>query len=155
MRLLTTEASPDPAATQKTAASHAGVPVKIVSSITPVNGNRPTVTLAKIDPATASLADFTVIEASNLTGVDTTWSPEYTYSTAYHEPAYDSASLSSLIQGFAADPGAKSTESQAYLRNYFPGDVSALIQFAWPQYTCAMSHGSGASFAACACGTAK
>ena len=155
MRLLTTEASSGPAATEKAATSRAGVPVTIVSSITPVNGNRPTFTLAAIDPATASLADFTVIEASNLTGVDTTWSPEYTYSTAYHEPAFDSASLSSLIQGFAADPGAKSAESQSYLRNYFPGDVSAIIQFAWPQYTCAMNHDSGAGFAACACGTAK
>jgi sphingomyelin phosphodiesterase acid-like 3 len=127
-----------------------GVPVKIVSSITPVNGNRPTFTLAKIDPATASLADFTVIEASNLTGVDTTWAPEYTYSTAYRQPAFDSASLSSLIQSFSADPAAKSAASQAYLRNYFPGDVSALIQFAWPQYTCAMT-GDPAAFAACAC----
>jgi sphingomyelin phosphodiesterase acid-like 3 len=152
MRLL----SPGPSSTETaTAATPTGVPVKIVPSITPVNGNRPTFTLASIDPATANLADFTVIEASNLTGDGTTWSPEYTYSTAYHQPAFDATSVSNLLQGFAADPGAKSAESQAYLRSYFPGDVSALIQFAWPQYTCAMTHDSGASFAACACGTAS
>jgi len=154
MRLLTAEAA---ASTQRTTdngqltTTPLGVPVKLVPSITPVNGNRPTFTLATIDPATANLTDFTVMEASNLTGIDPTWAPEYTYSTAYREPAFDSASLGSLIQGFAADPSARSAASQAYLRNYFPGDVSALLQLAWPQYTCAMSHDSGAAFTACAC----
>ena len=151
MRLLTSDAPPASAATETPALSRTGVPLKIVSSITPVNGNRPTFTLAKIDPATATLVDYTVIEASNSTGIDTTWSPEYTYSTAYRQPAFDSAALTTLFQGFSADPGAKSAASQAYLRNYFPGDVSAIIQFAWPQYTCAMTYDSGASFAACAC----
>jgi sphingomyelin phosphodiesterase acid-like 3 len=89
--------------------------------------------------------------ASNLTGIDTTWSPEYTYSAAYHQPAFDAAAVASLISDFQADPAAKSAASQSYLRNYFPGDASALIQFAWPQYTCTMSHDSGASFTACAC----
>jgi sphingomyelin phosphodiesterase acid-like 3 len=154
MRLLTAEAA---ASTQRTTdngqltTTPLGVPVKLVPSITPVNGNRPTFTLATIDPATATLVDFTVMEASNLTGIDTTWAPEYTYSSAYHEPAFDSASLSTLIQHFAADPSAKSDTSQAYLRNYFPGDVSAVLQFAWPQYACAFNHDSGAAFAGCAC----
>jgi sphingomyelin phosphodiesterase acid-like 3 len=154
MRLLTPETA---AITQPTTdigqrtTTPLGVPVKLVPSITPVNGNRPTFTLATIDPSTATLTDFTVMEASNLTGIDTTWAPEYTYSAAYQEPAFDSASLTTLITGFAADPSAKSTASQAYLRNYFPGDASALLQFAWPQYTCAMGHDSGAAFAACAC----
>jgi sphingomyelin phosphodiesterase acid-like 3 len=131
-----------------------GVPLKIVASITPVNGNLPTFTLASIDPDAATLVDYTVIMASNSTGA-ATWSPEYTYSTAYHEPAFDSASLSSLMHGFATDPGAKSVASQAYLHNYFPGDFSAIIQFAWPQYACSMDHDSGQSFTACACVAAK
>jgi sphingomyelin phosphodiesterase acid-like 3 len=156
MRLLTVEVPPGSApAEMPTTSIPAGVPVKVVASITPVNGNRPTFTLASIDPASANLVDYTVIMASNLTGVDTTWSPEYTYSAAYHQPAFDSASVSSLIAGFHADPSAKTPESQAYLRNYYPGDVSAMIQFAWPQYACSMDHDSGASFAACACSALK
>jgi sphingomyelin phosphodiesterase acid-like 3 len=131
------------------------VPVKIVASITPVNGNRPTFTVASVNAATATLTDYTVFEASNLTGVETTWAPEYTYSTAYNEPAFDSASLTKLVAEFQADLQAKTPESQAYLRNYFPGDVSAMIQFAWQPYACALTHDSGASFATCACGGAK
>jgi sphingomyelin phosphodiesterase acid-like 3 len=131
------------------------VPLKIVASITPVNGNRPTFTLAVIDPATATLLDYTVVMASNLTGADTTWSPEYTYSTAYHQPAFDAAALSNLITGFQSDPAAKTAASQSYLRSYFPGDLSAIIQLAWPQYACSLDHDSGQSFAACACASAK
>jgi len=66
-----------------------GVPLKIVASITPINGNRPTFTLARVNPATATLADYTVFEASNLTGIATAWSAEYTYSSAYHQPAFN------------------------------------------------------------------
>jgi sphingomyelin phosphodiesterase acid-like 3 len=139
--------TPEPA----TAVTPLGVPLKIVASITPVNGNRPTFTLAKIDPASATLVDYTVIMASNLTGVDTTWAPEYTYSAAYRQPAFDAAAVASLISGFQADPAARTAASQAYLRNYFPGDLSPILSFAWPQYACSMSHDSGAAFAACAC----
>jgi sphingomyelin phosphodiesterase acid-like 3 len=140
---------------RRTRSATIGVPVKLVASITPLNGNRPTFTLALINPVTATLVDYTVIEASNLTGVDTTWELEYTYSKAYGKPAFDSASLTSLIADFQADPTVQSSASQAYLRNYFPGDISAVIKFVWPQYACSMDHDSAVSFSACACAAAK
>jgi sphingomyelin phosphodiesterase acid-like 3 len=150
MRLLTPDDGP-----QARITAVSGVPVKIVASISPVNGNRPTFTLASIDPATATLADYTVFMASNLTGVAAKWAPEYTYSTTYHQPAFDAASLAKLIRGFQSDPSAKSPASQAYLRNYYPGDVSRAIQFAWPQYACTLEHDSARSFTACACAAIK
>jgi sphingomyelin phosphodiesterase acid-like 3 len=164
MRLLTpsndglagTEATPAPAEGKKVSVPMpGGVPLKIVSSITPVNGNRPTFTLASIDPSTATLVDYTVMMASNLTGIDTTWSPEYTYSTTYHQPAFDSASLGTLMTGFQADSTAQTSASQAYLRNYFPGDASSVIKFAWPQYACSLDHDSAADFTGCVCAPAK
>ncbi len=133
-----------------------GVPLKTVASITPINGNHPTFTLARINPATATLTDYTVVMASNSLGDSTTkWNDEYTYSTAYREPAFDGASLASMIAGFQADPMAQTAASQAYLRNYFPGDASALLRLVWPQYACSMNHDSGASFAKCACAAMK
>jgi sphingomyelin phosphodiesterase acid-like 3 len=156
MRLLTPESTATPSAASTTpSASPAGVPLKVIASITPVNGNRPTFTLASIDPATASLADYTVVMASNTTGLATTWSPEYTYTTTYHEPAFDAASLATLIPALEADPAAKTSVSQAYLRNYFPGDLSSILQLAWPQYTCSLRHDSAAAFTACACAATK
>jgi sphingomyelin phosphodiesterase acid-like 3 len=141
---------PQPAATT-THPPVSGVPLKLVSSITAVNGNRPTFTLARIDPASATLTDYTVFIASNLTGVAATWSPEYTYSTTYRRPAFDPNSLSTLISAFQADPSAASPASQAYLRNYFPGDASSLLRLVWPQYACSLDHDSAQSFIACAC----
>ncbi len=137
------------------AKSAIGVPLKVVASITPVNGNRPTFTVASINPATSTLADYSVFMASNLTGVAATWSKEYTYSTAYHQPAFNSVSLTRLIAAFQADPAAKSPASQAYLRNYFPGDISQMIQVVWPQYACSMNHDSAIAFTVCACNAAN
>jgi sphingomyelin phosphodiesterase acid-like 3 len=132
-----------------------GVPLKIVASITPVNGNHPTFTLASIDPATATLLDYTVIEASNPTGIDAAWSKEYTYSAAYQQPAFTASALATLITGFQADPSAKTPASQAYLRNYFPGSTSPLVAV-WPQYACSLNltpedSNSTATTTACTC----
>jgi sphingomyelin phosphodiesterase acid-like 3 len=149
MRLLT----PRPELMQD-AATHS-VPLKIVASITPINGNRPSFTLASIDPASATLVDYSVFMASNSTGVEATWSNEYTYSTTYHMQAYDSAALTRLIPALQSDPTAKTAASQAYVSNYFPGTPSAALQFVWPQYACSLDHDSAAGFSACACGATK
>lgn len=129
----------------------AGVPVKLTGSITPLHGNLPTFTLAMVDPVTADLKDFTVYRASNATGIAANWSPEYTYSTTFHQTAFDGSALRTLISGLQADPAAQSEASQAYLRNYIPGDLSDLLQLVWPEYTCSMDHTSPESFAACIC----
>lgn len=143
-----------PPESSATAATAAGIPVKITASITPVNGNKPTFTVVRIDPQTATLKDFTVFEASNLTGINTTWTKEYTYSTAYHQQAFDGPSVSTLIAGFQADPKAETEASEAYLKNFFPGDISALIRFVWPEYACSMNNQTQQGLAACVCHTA-
>ncbi len=123
-----------------------------------MHGNRPTFTLARVSPAAATLIDYTVVMASNTTGVDTSWAPEYTYSTTYHQPAFDSASLTALIANFQADPGDQSPTSQAYIRQYFPSNATAatanaaVISAAWRYSTaCSLNHDSAKSFAACTC----
>jgi sphingomyelin phosphodiesterase acid-like 3 len=135
-----------------------GVPLKVVGSITPIHGNRPTFTLARVNPAAATLADYTVMMASDPTAAPITWSREYTWSTAYRQPAFDAASLTALITGFEADPKARSAESQAYTRFYYPAASgvatanAAIISAAWQPYVCSLSHLTAKSFAACACG---
>lgn len=131
---------------------HAGpVPIKMVSSISPVNGNLPTFTMARIDPATATLADYQVISASNLTGVQALWSSQYTFTEAHHQPTFSPAPLAELLHLFSTDPEANTDSSQAYIRHYFPGDRSALIKPLWPQYTCSLAHYTAQAFTACAC----
>ena len=130
-----------------------GVPIKFIPSISPINLNNPTFTLAKIDPVASTLLDYTTFSASNLAGA--TWSKEYTYSSAYGEPDFTAASVAHLIAGFHADRSGSAEPSQAYLRNFFAGNISFLIAPLWNTYVCAMDHQTGAGFAACSCPAAK
>lgn len=128
-----------------------GVAVKLISSITPVNGNLPSFTVARIDPATANLIDYTVIASSNMTGVNAVWSKEYTFSETYHQPSFTPATLKLMTEAFRNDPTASAPETNAYLRNIYVGNRAAILKPVWPEYTCALTHNSGQSFADCVC----
>lgn len=127
------------------------VAIKMVPSITPVHGNSPAFIVARVNPASVELIDYTVVSASNSTGIGTKWSKEYTYSSAYHESAFAAPQVAHLVKDFAKDPQAKSPESRAFIRYFYAGDTSGLIKPLWPEYTCALSHTDGTSFSACAC----
>jgi sphingomyelin phosphodiesterase acid-like 3 len=134
--------------------AQAGVPVKLVSSISPINGNSPSFTVAQVDPGTAVMVDYKVFAASNTTGVDAEWTREYDFAEAFHESEFSAATLGKLIAGFAADPGAQTTASQNYIRNYYVRDVSAEIKAFWPQYSCALSNLTAESYRTCVCSLA-
>jgi sphingomyelin phosphodiesterase acid-like 3 len=133
-------------------ATHRPVAVKMVASISPIDGNNPSFTLATIDPAHAILDDYRVIAASNQTGIDTNWTEEYDFAKTYHEPAFTPATLGSLVLGFKNDSGAKTDASQSYLRNYMTGvDLRMLSPF-WPAYVCSLTNDAADAFSACVCG---
>lgn len=139
--------------TQKPAAHQSDVALKVVPSISPVNGNNPSFVVASVDPATAILKDYRVISASNQTGLATQWREEYDFDRAYGESEFSPASLHHMIAGFRADPGAKTPASQEYLRNYYPGDLSAMLKPFWPEYTCALANDTAEGYRSCACGS--
>lgn len=151
IRLLSPEDLVPPGAAA-THAHTAGVPVKIVPSITPINGNLPAFLVAKIRPATATLVDYTVVMASDRTGIGTTWKPNYSYSARYHKAAFDSVSVSSLITELHADRTLDTPASQGYVSSYTEGVPTPILQLAWYPYTCALAHTTSKGFAACACG---
>lgn len=127
------------------------IAVKMVPSITPVHGNDPAFVVAQVDPASATLIDYTVFNASNATGIDARWSKEYSYSQAYHETAFAPLELERLLTEFKNDPEAKTAASQAFIRYFYAGDNSGLIKPLWPEYVCALGHVSGKGFSECAC----
>ncbi len=137
------------------------IPGKLTPSITPVNGNTPSFTLAQVDATQAILKDYTVFVASNKTGIDATWSPEYTYSTTYHMPDYSGASAAKLAALFLADRNGSSPDARLYQHFFFAGphDIetaleSAAMQIVWPAYACTVTSAQTASFLRCACPTA-
>lgn len=131
------------------------VALKMVSSISPINGNKPSFTVAQIAPSSATLKDYQVFAASNLTGVDVTWAEEYDFTRSYHEATFNSSSVSKLIAGFAADPDAKTKASQDYIQDFSVGYLSPVLQAFWPQYVCTLSNRTQQAFKACVCSAAR
>ena len=131
------------------------VAVKLVPSISPVDGNNPAFTVARVDPATAMLQDYEVIAASNQTGIATKWTKEYDFDEAYLEPNFSAASLANLMVDFRRDPHAQSAASQEYVRNYYVGDLARELSPFWPQYVCSLDNPTAKGFAGCVCGAGK
>jgi sphingomyelin phosphodiesterase acid-like 3 len=127
------------------------VAVKMVSSISPVDGNNPSFTIARINPSTAVLEDYEVIAASNQTGIATKWTKEYGFRETYHEPDFSPATITRLIGEFRADSNASTSVSKAYIRDYFVGDASRELTPFWQPYVCALDHRTAKSFDACVC----
>jgi sphingomyelin phosphodiesterase acid-like 3 len=132
-----------------------GVAAKLVASISPINGNAPSFTLARVDPASAALVDYRVIAASNQTGVNATWKQTYDFAQTYRAAAFSVASVSALTKAFQADPSAKTEASQDYIRDFFVGNSSPLLALAWPQYTCSLGSHTAEGYRACVCPAAK
>ncbi len=129
------------------------VAIKVVASISPVNGNNPSFTDARVNPSSATLVNYDVVAASNQTGIATTWTTEYDFAKTYHEPEFSSSSVKRLMDEFRTDRSANTAASQAYIRDYFVGDMSRALTPFWPEYVCALDNQAAKGFATCTCST--
>jgi sphingomyelin phosphodiesterase acid-like 3 len=136
-------------------ASRKVVAVKMVSSISPINGNAPSFTVARVEPSSAELKDFKVFRASNQTGVEADWREEYDWGKTYHETEFSASAVSKVIAGFEADSDAKTGSSRDYIRNFDVGNNSPLLALVWPQYVCGLRNDSAQGFKACVCVAGK
>jgi sphingomyelin phosphodiesterase acid-like 3 len=127
------------------------VAIKMISSISPWDGNYPSFTVARVDPAKSRLLDYDVIAASNMTGVNAVWTKEYSYGETFHKPDFSAGTLNTLFAEFSADPDARDPMSRAFLQHYFVGDQSLLLKSLWPQYVCTLGNHTVKGFAACVC----
>jgi sphingomyelin phosphodiesterase acid-like 3 len=127
-----------------------GVPMKGVASITPVNGNRPSFTIADIDSSSSTLSDYSVYVSSSRAG-DGTWPREYTFRQTYSAASFTGAALESITQGFRADPAAETPHSAAYERYFDAGFPISPLVFGWEPYVCGIDHLTPDAYKACAC----
>ena len=128
------------------------VPLKLVPSISPVDGNNPSFTVAKVEPSTATVKDFDVFVGSNQTGQGITWTEDYDFDRAYGQTTFTAATVANVIGQFHADPKAQTGASQQYIRSYFKGEAARELAPFWPQYTCSLGNTTAASYKACVCG---
>ena len=136
-------------------AAHRPVAVKIVASISPIDGNNPSFTVATIDPVHGILADYRVIAASNQTGIAAEWTEEYDFAKTYHEPAFTAATVGSLIAGFKTDPAAQTAASQDYLRYYMTGVDMRMLALIWHPYVCSLTNAATDAYRECVCSLVK
>ena len=116
----------------------------MVPSISPIDGNHPSFTVAEVDAATGEMKDYRVISASNLTGVDATWTEEYDFAQAYKEPAFTAATVAELIAGFKADATAQTDASRNYIRDY--GSGMRELGLFWKPYICTLTNEDADAF---------
>lgn len=136
------------------AGASSGIATKLVASISPVNGNRPTFTVAEVEPRTAVVRDYTMF----FTGDGTAATREYSFRDTYKLPSFSAESLRTLTSGFLADTAATSPASQAYQRLFFPGDTglhAASLQLFWRAYACSLREDKPEAYRACACPAAS
>jgi sphingomyelin phosphodiesterase acid-like 3 len=136
------------ASRQETSGERDGdIPVKIVPSISPVNGNEPSFTVAQVDAGSAMLLDYQVIAG----GPGKPWAETYDFAKAYGTDSFSADSVAGLMEKFAADPNGKSHDSREYIHNFLTGSNLPLLSLVWPQYVCTLAHQSAEGFTACAC----
>ena len=139
---------------RKSPGLHKAVAVKLVPSISPIDGNDPSFTVANVDAATATMTDYRVLMGSNQTGVGATWSEEYDYQKDFGQPDFSASSVSALVGAFASDAAAQAQMSQSYLSHYSAGGMARVLAPLWPMYVCALAHDSADSYRACVCAKA-
>lgn len=129
------------------------VAAKLVSSVTPINGNYPAFTLAEVDPQNAVMEDYRVIAADNRTGIGAQWVEEYRYSTTYGRAFFAPADVAAIIATFSTDKDGTTPKSATYERNLMVGGGlrAAAIQAVWPQYVCSILNDTEAGYRSCAC----
>jgi sphingomyelin phosphodiesterase acid-like 3 len=126
------------------------IPIKNVPSITSIGGNYPSFTIAKLDPPTAELMDFTVISSPDPQG--SSWTKEYTFSETYGGVGFTPKTLGKVIAELAADPGDTTKLSQDYILNWSVGAQRKQLQPIWPGYVCGMNHQHAEDYKLCVCG---
>jgi sphingomyelin phosphodiesterase acid-like 3 len=127
------------------------VPVKVVGSVSPISGNRPSFTVGFIAPDSSRLSDYTVYEASNSTGIDVDWAKEYSFDQTYREPNFSRESLAELIARLHADPTASGIDSHAYQTHFLKGSSGKKLSSSWPGYICSLDQPTAKGFKACVC----
>jgi sphingomyelin phosphodiesterase acid-like 3 len=132
-----------------------GVAIKIVPSISPVDGNEPSFTIARVNAASSVMEDYQVVSTGYEAGIAAGWAQTYDFHPTYDQARFTPAAVEAVIAEFKADRGATGKASQAYLRHYFAGDRAAELRIFWTQYVCALNNYSAKGYAACVCGGTK
>ena len=117
------------------------VPLLLVPSISPIFGNAPAFFDARVDPASGTVVDATAYALSGLPALGqpdpstpTTWSAEYTVSSAYHLVALDAKGVTALQHARADDADVRASFERWFVSG---SPIASMTEANWPAYWCA------------------
>ena len=119
-----------------------GIPLLIVSSVSPVYDNNPSFTLLEVDAG--GIADEQ-IDAYSLP--DGTWEPPFDFDTAYGVSRIDAGSALRAHAAIARDPNVRRAWGRAFVGDADKRDITASD---WRTFWCAQTETSSAPYEACA-----
>ncbi len=128
------------------------VAVKIVPSISPVAGNTPSFLIAKIDPRTGDLLDYTQYLAP-ADGAAAPWEKQYSFVEQYNVNSFSARNLQALQNLFLSDPNGSSPLAIAYKERYTSRGTKYKIDPVWRSYRCLIGNQDAGGFLECACST--
>ena len=117
--------------------------IHITPAVSPMFSNNSAYESVDYSRATATITDYTVY---NLT---TAWAPEYTFTTAYHQP---SMTLETM-QVVRNDIGTDATTRAQYMQYYTASNPKSttITQSNWKGYWCGTGAANAKSFTSCYC----
>jgi hypothetical protein len=123
--------------------------VKLVPSVTPLDGNNPAFVVFAYDPAAGRIFDATTWYLTNLSAASTTlpgvWGMEYSFDLTYGQNALDSNGVEGAVGQILEQPAA-----QAAFTRFYPASSPAVFSAFLP-YGCALNNLSVADYSACYC----
>ncbi len=126
--------------------SSTAVPVKLIPSVSPVAGNRPSFLIATIDTKTATMSDYTQYLAPAVDRPDGTWVPGDSFRQTYAEPDFSAASVQELLYRFGTDSLQAKEQTADYIEHYSSGAPKYGIAPVWNSYQCVLRAKPRSSF---------
>jgi hypothetical protein len=122
---------------------------KVTPAISPIFGQNPGFQMFTYDRGSGTPRDFSTWYLANPGTAPSAadWQLEYTFTTAYGQPAYSPDAVGTVWKAMSTDSAVRAT----YRRLYNVGR-GALDAAAFPAYSCAMGHTDLPSFTTCYCG---
>jgi hypothetical protein len=126
--------------------------LKIVPSVSPLDGNNPAFVRLTYDPNAGVITDTATWYLTNFSTASTTvpglWRYEYNFDTTYGQIALDTGGIAGAVGRILTQPSA-----QTAFARYYPSSASVPAAVPFPAYGCALNNVAAVDYAACACPT--
>lgn len=124
--------------------------VKIVPSVSPLDGNNPAFVRFTYDPNAGVISNATTWYLANFSSASTTvpgvWLSEYDFDATYGQSALDTNGIAGAVGRILTQPSA-----QAAFARYYSSSSGTPTPSPFSAYGCALSSSTAADYAACAC----